>query len=143
MKHFDACYHRAIHDLLTPKDLQQFLSADELTEHISFIHAISRNNDGRLDLCGSKQVYQNDEYGRIDAYVLGERTLFPLTEVAKLIGWKHPEAISAHCKGKERWKVHTERQVITKNYIDQEQLMNMLQRCRSKNKEALIDWLCQ
>lgn len=143
MKRFDACYHHAIHDLLTLNEIRKLLPADELAEHLSFIHTTCQENDGRLDLCGSKRVYQSDEYGRIDAYVLGKRTLYPLTEVAKLIGWKHPEAIAVHCKEKERWKVRTERQVVTKNYIDQEQLMKILQRCRSKKKGALMDWLCQ
>lgn len=58
------------------------------------------------------------------------------------MGLNNPEQVSSRCAAKERWKVRTARQVVTRNYIDKTELERLLKRCRSPNREALIDWLC-
>lgn len=143
MKHFDDCYHHAITQLMTESEIGLCLSLDEQVEHRNYCKADVAEGNERLDLCGRKIVLQSDVFGEIEAYVLSDRTLYPLQDVARLIGWKHPEQMSSHCKGKEKWKVQTQRQIVTKSYIDQTQLNHILQCCRSENKHALMEWLCQ
>ena len=143
MKRFDDCYHQAIMQLMTEKELQQCLPCEEQIEHRNHCKVKEAGDNERLDLRGKRKIFQSEVFGEIEAYALGARILYPLQEVARLIGWKHPEQMSNHCKEKEKWKVRTQHQIVTRNYIDQEQLNLVLRRCRSTNKQALMDWLCQ
>lgn len=59
------------------------------------------------------------------------------------MGLNNPEQVSSRCAARERWKVRTARQVVTRNYIDKAELERLLKRSRSPNREALINWLCR
>lgn len=143
MKHFDDCYHHAISLLMTESEIGRCFPDDEQIEHRNHCSEHETDGNDRLDLHGRKEVYRSEVFGELEVYVLGDRILYPLQDVARLIGWKHPEQMSNHCKVKEKWKVRTHQQIVTRNYIDQVQLKQILQSCRSKNKQTLMEWLCQ
>ena len=46
------------------------------------------------------------------------------------------------CADREKWKVRTSRQVVRKNFIEKKALRVLLEKSRSQDKQALIDWLC-
>ena len=98
--------------------------------------------DRRLDLRGEKVEFHSERFGSVIAYAIDGRTLYPLVEIARCIGWKNPGSMVKQCAARERWKIRTARQVVTKNYIDKTELERLLRRCRSPSREALIDWLC-
>ena len=46
------------------------------------------------------QVFQNEEFGKIEVLLLDGKPYFSATETAKILGYKNPhDAISRHCKG--------------------------------------------
>lgn len=87
--------------------------------------------------------FHSEKFGTVIAYAVDGRTLYPLVEIARCIGWKCPGAMVKQCAARERWKVRTARQVVTRNYIDKAELERLLKRSRSPNREALINWLCR
>ena len=142
MNSFDACYHKAIHELFPGWRLRTYMDQGELDEHIDYLHSRKTDEERRLDLVGKRQEYVDEQFGSITAYRIDGRLLFPLDEVGRCIGWKNPAAMIRQCAGREKWKVRTSRQVVRKNFIEKNALRIMLEKCRSQNREALILWLC-
>lgn len=131
MKCFDDCYQHAL--ALAGQSLRDpFRASSRPAEPIL-----------RIDQCGRKQEYRSEKFGSITAYVVNDRVLYPLTEVARLIRKSDPYALAKQCPAKEKWRIHTGRQVVCKNYIERGKLKQLLERSRSRNRQELIDWLCK
>ena len=46
------------------------------------------------------QVFENNEFGKIEVVQDGDKFYFPATKCAKILGYKNPEkAVRDHCKG--------------------------------------------
>lgn len=142
MNRFDACYHEAVHELFPTWRLRTYMDRDELDEHTDYLNRRESDEERQLDILGTKQEYVSEKFGSITAYRIDGRLLFPLDEVGRCVGWKNPAAMIRQCADREKWKVRTSRQVVRKNFIEKKALRVLLEKSRSQDKQALIDWLC-
>ena len=132
MNRFDDCYQRATRLICSGQESSRGFAWKD-----SFYKPIQR-----IDQIGTKKEYCNEKFGDITAYVVKDRVLFPLAEVARLIRKSNADSLVKQCPAKEKWKVHTGRQEVCKNYIEREELKRLLQRSRFQDRQELIDWLC-
>lgn len=79
MERFDDFYHLAIHTLVEPGQRVARLSQEEYVEHFDYLSRLKeRDASRRLDVEGERQEFQDSRFGRITAYKIGGRVLFPL-----------------------------------------------------------------
>jgi len=143
MSNFDDCYHQAIKHLVPQSRIAAYLTADEINEHREHFVRSTDHSHARIDEIGTKIAFSDERFGIVEAYEVKGRVLYPLVGVAQCMGLKNPDAMIKQCAAKEKWRVQTSRQVVSKNFIAKDDLRTLLERSRSKNKQELINWLCK
>lgn len=139
MSNFDDCYHQAIKHLVPQSRIAAYLTADEINEHREYFVSASDHSHARIDEIGTKIAFSDERFGIVEAYEVKGRVLYPLVDVAQCMGLKNPDAMIKQCAAKEKWRVQTSRQVVSKNFIAKDDLRTLLKRSRAKNKQELID----
>jgi len=143
MSNFDDCYHQAIKHLVPQSRIAAYLTADEINEHREHFVRSTDHSHARIDEIGTEIAFSDERFGIVEAYEVKGRVLYPLVGVAQCMGLKNPDAMIKQCAAKEKWRVQTSRQVVSKNFIAKDDLRTLLERSRSKNKQELINWLCK
>ncbi|MGL6200447.1 MAG: phage antirepressor [Lachnospiraceae bacterium] len=91
------------------------------------------------------QVYENEEFGKLDILIIDGKPYFPATDCAKILGYTNPrKAIRDHCRwGTKRSVPHPQNpeKPIQVNFIPEGDLYRLIIRSKLPSAERFEKWV--
>lgn len=88
------------------------------------------------------QLFENDEFGKLEILMIGDKPYFPATECAKVLGYSNAnDAIIRHCKGVVKHDLLTNGGTQGKNYIPEGDLYRLIIRSKLPTAERFECWV--
>jgi len=88
------------------------------------------------------QVFQNEEFGKIEVLMIGGKPHFPATECAKILGYKNTkDAILRHCKGVVKHDLPSASGIQSYNFIPEGDLYRLIIRSKLPAAVCFEAWV--
>jgi len=88
------------------------------------------------------QVFENEEFGKLDVLMIDGKPYFPATDCAKILGYSNPrKAVLDHCKGVTKRDSLTGGGAQSKNYIPEGDLYRLIIRSKLPSAERFEKWV--
>ena len=89
------------------------------------------------------QVFENSEFGKIEALMISGKPHFPATECARMLGYSNTkDAIIRHCKGVVKHDLLTSGGKQTINFIPEGDLYRLIIRSKLPEAAKFESWIC-
>jgi len=88
------------------------------------------------------QLFENEEFGRLEVLMIDGKPYFPATECAKILGYANPqEAVRTHCKGVRKTLTPSYGGTQSKNFIPEGDLYRLITRSRLPAASRFESWV--
>lgn len=88
------------------------------------------------------QLFENEEFGRLEVLMIDGKPYFPATDTATILGYTNPrKAINDHCKGVTNRSVLTNGGTQTKKFIPEGDLYRLIIRSKLPSAERFERWV--
>lgn len=147
---FDECYLSALDRLIPQYLIRELLSRCEWDEYAKKRQERMGNIASeipRIDLTGTKHELEHIQYGRMTAYELNGRLLYPACEVCKCLKLSDPSQRGSMCKGKESWNIEVQLRgwhnpkVVRRNYIPAEDVKMLAECSHDDAANDICSWI--